>query len=161
MPSWKYRMKQGIDVLYYKNNRSTAPRRKPGEIMNGSYKLGRLYRVCSLGQAWLAGLLTDKLTGSLVWPNSWQPVVSLSLHTPGSPFWNTGFLFTSGQRRKKIECIFNGVILITKIHDLSQKAKKWLPTPGHVFRQNSNPKRFTHPYVHSSTSYSSQDKEET
>ena len=100
--------------------------------------------VWSLGQAWLTGLLTDTLTGSPVWPNSLQPVVSLSWRTQGSPFWFTGFLFTSGQRRKKIGCIFNAVILIIRIHDLSQKAKKWLPTPGHVFRQHSNPKGYMH-----------------
>ena len=31
------------------------------------------------------------------------------------------------------------------------------PTPGHISGQNSNPKRYTHPKVHSSTIYNSQD----
>ena len=32
-------------------------------------------------------------------------------------------------------------------------------TPGHITRQNSNPKRYMHPYVHSSTTHNSQDME--
>ena len=35
------------------------------------------------------------------------------------------------------------------------------PTPGHVSRQNYNSKRSMHPHVHSSTVYSSQDREAT
>ena len=33
------------------------------------------------------------------------------------------------------------------------------PTPGHISGQNSNPKRYMHPKVHSSTIYNSQDIE--
>ena len=35
------------------------------------------------------------------------------------------------------------------------------PTPGHIPRQNYNSKRYMHPYVHSSTTYNSQDMETT
>ena len=35
------------------------------------------------------------------------------------------------------------------------------PTPGHMPRQNSTLKKYTHPYVDSSTAYNSQDTEAT
>ena len=34
------------------------------------------------------------------------------------------------------------------------------PTPGHIFRQNYNYKRYTYPYIHSSTIHNSQDRED-
>ena len=33
------------------------------------------------------------------------------------------------------------------------------PTPGHIFRENNNSKRYVHPWIHSSTIYSSQNVE--
>ena len=35
------------------------------------------------------------------------------------------------------------------------------PTPGHISRQSCSPKRYMHSYVHSSTTYNSQDMETT
>ena len=51
--------------------------------------------------------------------------------------------------------------------EVSQKTKNGItirssnPTPGHIFSQNDNYKRYTHPYIHSSTSHNSQDMETT
>ena len=35
------------------------------------------------------------------------------------------------------------------------------PNPGHIHRQNSNSKRYMHPYIHNSTRYNSRDMEAT
>ena len=51
--------------------------------------------------------------------------------------------------------------------EVSQKTKNGIticssnPTPGHIFSQNDNYKRYMHPYIHSSTSHNSQDMETT
>ena len=46
---------------------------------------------------------------------------------------------------------------------LKNRATMWSsnPTPGHISRENYKLKRYSHPYVHSSTIYNSQDMEAT
>ena len=60
-----------------------------------------------------------------------------------------------------------GITIMEDIREIPEKTKNGVAmlssnsTPEHIYGQNYNSKRYTHPYVHRSTIYNSQDKEIT
>ena len=76
-------------------------------------------------------------------------------------------MWRKGNPRTLVVVKYIGAVTMENSLEVSQKTKNRIviwsnnPTPGHISRQNCNLKKYTHPYVHSSTIHNSQDMETT
>ena len=71
-----------------------------------------------------------------------------------------GALLHCGRECKLVQPLWKTVWSIQKAKN-RVAIQSWNPTPGHIFRQNSNPKRYMHPNVHCSTFHNTHNVEAT
>ena len=90
----------------------------------------------------------------------WMAIIKMATHKRNRGCGETGALLHCGRECKLVQLLWKTVWSTQKAKN-RVAIQSWSPTPGRIFRQNSNPKRYMHPNVHCSTFHNTRNVEAT